>query len=459
VQGLSPNTLEARRALYDKARAALLKQLRGADPALTDSQITKERLLLEDAIRRIETDMLRPETATRVLGQDRAKAALPPAGAAAREAEPTRRWQGDDAGDADDVEPGDEEPEAEAYREQAGRFGAAGSETRGFERQRPSAPRRGATSDGRALRYILMAAGVVVLLGGAALAVVMMENREDTAALQPAAPERPALEPTAPAPAPSAGKLTDRLGSEEPKPPEDGAASAPAPAPPQAPPATEPPEQQQAALPPAAAPSAPTAAQPLTPSPGPQATIVAQNAVLYEEQPDNPQRGQAFRGTVTWRTESVSTGSNAPLETAVKGEVDIPERKVKATVTIRKNVDPALPATHTMEIQFQVPADFPNGGISNVPGVLMKQTAQQRGAPLQGLSVKVTNGFFLVGLADSPTDQGRNAQLLKERGWIDVPVLYDNGRRAIMTLEKGIPGDRVFADAFAAWGSAPTAQQ
>jgi hypothetical protein len=38
-------------------------------------------------------------------------------------------------------------------------------------------------------------------------------------------------------------------------------------------------------------------------------------------------------------------------------------------------------------------------------------------------------------------------------------VLYDNGRRAIMTLEKGVPGDRVFADAFAAWGTAPTVQQ
>ena len=71
IQGLSPNTLDTRRALYEKARAALLKQLRAADPALTESQITKERLLLEDAIRRIETDMLRPETAERMLGPSR----------------------------------------------------------------------------------------------------------------------------------------------------------------------------------------------------------------------------------------------------------------------------------------------------------------------------------------------------------------------------------------------------
>ena len=76
----------------------------------------------------------------------------------------------------------------------------------------------------------------------------------------------------------------------------------------------------------------------------------------------------------------------------------------------------------------------------------MKQSAQQLSPPLQGLSVKVMHGLFLVGMADSPRDQGRNAQLLKERGWIDIPVLYDNGRRAILTLDKGVPGELIFTN-------------
>jgi hypothetical protein len=33
-----------------------------------------------------------------------------------------------------------------------------------------------------------------------------------------------------------------------------------------------------------------------------------------------------------------------------------------------------------------------------------------------------------------------------------VPVVYANGRRAILAIEKGAPGERVFAEAFAAWG-------
>jgi hypothetical protein len=66
--------------------------------------------------------------------------------------------------------------------------------------------------------------------------------------------------------------------------------------------------------------------------------------------------------------------------------------------------------------------------------------------------VKVTPTFFLVGLSSaSEGDVQRNLQLLKERSWFDIAIVYNNGRRAILAVEKGGPGDRAFADAFAAW--------
>jgi len=71
--------------------------------------------------------------------------------------------------------------------------------------------------------------------------------------------------------------------------------------------------------------------------------------------------------------------------------------------------------------------------------------------PLSGLAVKVTNGFFLIGLSAVDTDVQRNTQLLKDRPWFDIPIVYSNGGRAILAMEKGPPGDRAFADAFAAW--------
>ena len=83
----------------------------------------------------------------------------------------------------------------------------------------------------------------------------------------------------------------------------------------------------------------------------------------------------------------------------------------------------------------------------------MKQAEQTRGVPLAGLAVKVTNGFFLIGLSAVDADRERNLQLLKERSWFDIPIVYNNNRRAILALEKGTPGERVFEEAFAAWNS------
>lgn len=102
-------------------------------------------------------------------------------------------------------------------------------------------------------------------------------------------------------------------------------------------------------------------------------------------------------------------------------------------------------------MQRSVPAGFPAGGIPNVPGILMKKAEQTRGVPLAGLAVKVTPGFYLIGLSNLDADKERNLQLLKERGWFDIPVVHNNNRRAILAMEKGTPGERVFADAFKAW--------
>ena len=185
--------------------------------------------------------------------------------------------------------------------------------------------------------------------------------------------------------------------------------------------------------------------------PGTQpAAQVAQRVVLYEEDPQDP-AGKRYVGSSVWRTESVSPGPNQPPEMVIRADIEIPERKMAMKWSLRRNNDKALPASHTVEIMFTLPPEFSHGGVQNIPGVLMKQAEQTRGVPLAGLAVKVTNGFFLIGLSAVESDMQRNIQLLKERGWFDVPIVYTDGRRAILAVEKGNPGERAFNDAFAAW--------
>src|ERR1700681_594131 len=82
VAGLEKSTGEARRALYDRARSALVAQLRGVTPALSESDITRERLSLEEAVRKVETESPRRSRT------DPPPRAAPPAPPPARPARP-----------------------------------------------------------------------------------------------------------------------------------------------------------------------------------------------------------------------------------------------------------------------------------------------------------------------------------------------------------------------------------
>src|SRR5258708_28959913 len=75
VAGVQKNTGDARRTLYERAREALVAQLRGVTPALDESDVTRERLSLEEAIRKVEGESARQstsrsETALRVKAPD-----------------------------------------------------------------------------------------------------------------------------------------------------------------------------------------------------------------------------------------------------------------------------------------------------------------------------------------------------------------------------------------------------
>src|SRR5205823_10456833 len=57
ISGLDPGAPgESRRALYERARAALIAQLRSVKPSISESEITRERLSLEEAVRKVEAE-------------------------------------------------------------------------------------------------------------------------------------------------------------------------------------------------------------------------------------------------------------------------------------------------------------------------------------------------------------------------------------------------------------------
>ncbi|MFK5977719.1 MAG: hypothetical protein QM488_02385 [Rhizobiaceae bacterium] len=171
---------------------------------------------------------------------------------------------------------------------------------------------------------------------------------------------------------------------------------------------------------------------------------IAQKAYLYEEGGAN---GAASRSdaAIVWTLNQEAPSPDQPAEAVVKGRLDIPGNPLSMVITIKRNTDEGLPASHIIELNFE------GGEIDNVARFVMKATEQARGEGLVAVPAKIDTGYFLIALNNLPQAVETNSKLLLESDWIDIPLGYATGRRALVTLEKGVIGEKVFREAFEDW--------
>ncbi|MGC2774766.1 MAG: AAA family ATPase [Bradyrhizobium sp.] len=172
-------------------------------------------------------------------------------------------------------------------------------------------------------------------------------------------------------------------------------------------------------------------------------------AFLYHEDPQDP-KGKRFTGKVTWSLEP-SKGPRLDSSPVIKGDIEI-ENGMKVSMTLRRNGDLELPASHVMELAFNWP-DQAAGGLSSLRGIGLKGEEVERGTALATQTARVTPKLFMIALSANEVDTKRNMMLLTGKKWFDIPIVYESGNRALLSIEKGADGERVFNDAVAAWGS------
>ncbi|PTM41245.1 histidine kinase [Bosea sp. 124] len=398
VAGLPDTSPAARNAIYDRARTALVTQLRSLDPPLGEAEIMRERLALDEAVARIEADYddaphqpemepllrpLEPETEAAAAGEPvQAQPRAPAAPQAQGDAPP-------DDGRLDEALPEPAEPQA--------------------MRPRVAPPREKRVRPGH-LRTAVVATGVAVAVAAIAVAAYYVNKVKP-----PETATRPRVEtPAQPAQADNAGKINDRVGE----------ATAPA----------------GGTRPGNAASTAPS-----------QEIAVAQRAILYTEIPDSPQAPRAVNGRVFWRLDSESVGQGRPVETIVRATVEITEIGLALDFTIRRNTDTAFPASHIIGMRFTSTGDPATESVREVGVPQFKTEEGERGAPLSAINSALGENLFVAALSNVPVEVERNLDLILNRSWIDVPVRFASGRRGIITFEKGVPGSQTLADAFGRW--------
>jgi hypothetical protein len=171
VSGLKTSTPEARGAIYDRARKALLGQLRSMQPPAPESAIEREAKALDEAVARLELEF-HPAPTQQPLA--------PPA--------------------PDEEAPRDNETSEEATVDEA----PSGPSAR--EAQRPAAPKPDLKERGGLRRAALMVGGIALVVGLVGVAAwKLRDNPEDLARLVPA-PE--AADPKA------GGKIGERIGAD-----------------------------------------------------------------------------------------------------------------------------------------------------------------------------------------------------------------------------------------------------
>lgn len=369
LEGLAEPNREARQEVYQRAKAALLAQLRAIEPPLSEAEIARERTSLDEAIGRVERQF-----GTHEPGREAVPRPSPPGRPRPESTPPIRRG-------------------------------------------------------GRRNRSALVAAGILAVV--APIAVLAWLWRD-----QPKGPV-PSEPPRSGTPQPAAGdpKYPERMGGEgrDPVPQPAEAPARPADAPAPATPAT---------------PAAPAAEAPPKAAPGQPDLAVAQRAVLYEENTSDPQQPKVTSGRAFWRLDARNAGQGQPLETVVVSNIEFPEVNLAMEMTLRANRDPALPASHTIELKFTTSGE--GRAVRDVGLPLMRTSETDLGVQLAGLPVPVKENVFLIALS-SPTDPARNTRPLQERNWVDLSIRFASGLRAKLIFEKGVSGERVMAEAFKLW--------
>ncbi|SDN14751.1 hypothetical protein SAMN05216360_10648 [Methylobacterium phyllostachyos] len=441
LDALPDRTPALRKAVYDRARNALISQLRSLDPPLSEADIDLERRALDAAIERLEVDhgglpapandaAQAPEPAPQPIAEPAVPEPLPPGPAGAEpalpaanppfvaavrspeaEAEPREAPIAIAPPRPGATQPAPPEPSvlAPALPPAEDPELAAGDVAAGRQRPRIDVvpPHTGRS---RVLRNAFVGGVLAVVIAAIAVAAFLLRDRPQilpSNGVDTAETRQPEGE----------AKFGDRVGGDA-----------------------------------ASAPRADSGTSMRAAAPANESTVsVAQRAELIEEVGggENAQP-TLLQGRVTWRLDTVNGEQGQPLQTAVVATVTIPEANLTLVMTIQRNLDTTLPASHTVNLAFTQTGD---GGrtIQDVGLLQAKDDQNARGSPVSGLPVRVRDNLFLIGLSSLPNDIERNTDLLLHKNWFDLALRYTSGRRAVLTFEKGATGAQVMQNAFDAW--------
>ena len=468
IASLGASDAAARATIYERARGALERQLRGFDPPLGEEEIRAQLDTLEAVVARIEAEQTKAASADVTAAAEAAPEVAPvvetPAPSPlqnANDQEANNQESYDQKSKTPELKPPFEPvlpppvppavPEALANEPvlppvtDGPALVAPQPDRRDLPdiveptgdlpvpplleaTMRPRMPMRSAkTMANRKPLFIFLGIGVVAMLGMGLLAM----NRIGKPGRQDGPPVVTAPGETGTDPA----KTEGRLASAENQPTTQVA-----------PPASAPPTPPRPA-----APATPPAAQPTTPPPAPPANaggVVTQSSIgrafmVLEPTPGAPSQ---FEGRVNWSYQADNTLGG---QKSLRALIEFPSAQLNVDFSISRNTDSGLGASHIVMVIF----DGRNGlgNVLEMSAVEWRERENQVGGLLNGTVVPIQTNVFMIGLDKAEANVTRNLDLLQSQKWMVFEFRLENGRRGAALVEKGLSGDKAIADALRDW--------
>lgn len=152
---------------------------------------------------------------------------------------------------------------------------------------------------------------------------------------------------------------------------------------------------------------------------------------------------------VAWQVETVSVG-DGPQE-AILGAVRASDPAIAASIYIRQNVDPSIPASGIVEMVMANDGALGEAVVASLDGVYVRDAKTGPSREVVTFPFEIAPGHFGATFSESESILARNLDLLLQSQWLEFAVTLESGERRRLVIEKGTSGSDVMGAILGPW--------
>ena len=171
-------------------------------------------------------------------------------------------------------------------------------------------------------------------------------------------------------------------------------------------------------------------------------------AALLLQASSNSESFSVEEGKVHW-TELLTGKSLA--DTSLQAMILIPSSNLNLKMTASRNNNILIPCSIHILLKFDFRSISSNNSVSDIRMMQTRKNDDDLGQNLSGNYKSIGHEDFEFCLTKGDVE-AKNIDMIKSSNWIDLPLMFQSGKRGKITFEKGMDGQRLWDIVLQRWG-------